>query len=219
MSTTIIRATHRDRAFTIDQRTIEDESLSWAALGLLSYLLSRPAGWTLRVEELCECGDLGRDAIYNLLNELRKAGYVTYEQERDEYGRIRRGTYTIYETPDLPDPDVPDMARRNPGDPDPAGGAVEFVGWIPEHVRDRALDAVSHLSPEDAQIVIDEWAGRVGCDIVNVPPLEELHTLVEEYMEGRCGLAIAETTRYIRAQPAPERGYIIPDYDWETGSD
>lgn len=42
MSTIIIRATHRERAFTIDQRTIEDESLSWAARGLLSYLLSRP---------------------------------------------------------------------------------------------------------------------------------------------------------------------------------
>ena len=182
-------------------------------------MLSRTDGWTLRVEELCECGDLGRDGIYNLLNELREAGYVTYEQERDEYGRIRRGTYTIYETPDLPDPDVPDTAGQDPADPDSADSAVEFVGWIPEQVRDRALDAVAHLSPEDAQIVIDEWAGRVGCDIVDVPPLEELHTLVEEYMEGHCGLAFAETTRYIRAKPAPEGGYIIPDYDWEAGGD
>ena len=214
MSTTIIRATHRDRAFTIDQRTIEDESLSWAALGLLSYLLSRPDGWTLRVEELCECGDLGRDGIYNLLNVLREANYMTYEQERDEYGRIRRGTYTIYETSDMLDP-----AGQDPADPDPADGAVEFVAWIQEHVRGRALDAVAHLSPEDAQIVIDEWAGRVGCDIVDVPPLEELHMMVEEYMEGRCGLAIAETTRSIRAKPPPEGGYIIPDYDWEAGSD
>ena len=219
MSTTIIRATHRDRAFTIDQRTIEDESLSWAALGLLSYLLSRPDGWILRVEELCECGDLGRDGIYRLLNELREADYMTYEQERDEYGRICRGTYTIYETPDLPDPHVPDTAGQDPADPGSANGAVEFVAWIPEHVRGRALDAVAHLSPEDAQIVIDEWAGRVGCDIVDVPPLEERHTLVEQCMEGRCALAFAETTRDIRAQPVPEGGYIIPDYDWEVGSD
>ena len=219
MSTTIIRATHRDRAFTIDQRTIEDESLSWAALGLLSYLLSRPDGWALRVEELCECGDLGRDGIYRLLNELREADYMTYEQERDEYGRIRRGTYTIYETSDMPDPHVPDTAGQDPADPGSADGAVEFVAWIPEHVRGRALDAVAHLSPEDAQVVIDEWAGRVGCDIVDVPPLEELHTLVEQYMEGRCGLAFAETTRYIREKPPPEGGYIIPDYDWEAGGD
>ena len=219
MSSTIIHATHRDRAFIIDRRTIEDECLSWAARGLLSYLLSRPDGWTLRVEELCKCGDLGRDGIYSLLHELREAGYVTFEHERDEYGRIRDGTYTIYETPDLPDPDVPDTAGQDPADPDSADGAVEFVGWIPEQVRDRALDAVVHLSPEDAQIVIDEWAGRVGCDIVDVPPLEELHTLVEQYMEGRCGLAMAETTRYIRAQPVPEGGFIIPDYDWEAGSD
>ena len=219
MSSTIIHATHRDRAFIIDRRTIEDECLSWAARGLLVYLLSRTDDWTLRVEELCKCGDLGRDGLYSLLNELREAGYVTFEHERDEYGRIRDGTYTIYETPDLPDPDVPDTAGQDPADPGSADGAVEFVGWIPEQVRDRALDAVAHLSPEDAQIVIDEWAGRVACGIVDVPPLEELHTLVEQYMEGRCGLAFAETTRYIRAQPAPEGGYIIPDNAWEAGSD
>jgi hypothetical protein len=219
MSTIIIRATHRDRAVTIDQRTIEDESLSWAAFGLLSYLLSRPDGWTLRVEELCECGDLGRDGIYHWLAERREAGYVTYEQERDEYGRIRRDIYTIYETPDLPEPDMPETVGQDPADLDSADGAVEFVGWIPQHVRDRALNAVAHLSPEDVQIVIDEWAGRVGCDIVHVPPLEELDTLVEQYMEGRCGLAMAETTRYIRAQSVPEGGFIIPHYDWETGSD
>ena len=219
MSTTIIRATHRDRAFTIDQRTIEDESLSWAALGLLSYLLSRPDGWTLQVEELCECGDLGRDGIYNVLTELREAGYLTYEQERDAYGRIRRGTYPINESSDLQDPDVPDTAGQDPAAPDSADDAVEFVAWIPEHVRGRVLDAVSHLSPEDAQIVIDEWAGRVGCEIVDVPPLVELQAMVEAYMEGCCGLACAKTTRDIRAKPVPKGGYIIPEYDWEAGSD
>ena len=219
MSTTIIRATHRDRPFIIDQRTVENDRLSWAARGLLIYLLSRTDGWTLRVEELSECGDLGRDGIYNLLNDLREAGYVTYEKERDEYGRIRGGTYAIYEIPELPYLDVPDMAGQDPPDPDSADSAVEFIGWIPERVWDRALEAVAHLNPKDDQIVIDEWAVRVGCDIVDVPPLEELHTLVEQYMEGCCGLAFAETTRCIRAQPPPEGGYIIPDYDWEAGGD
>ena len=219
MSTTIIRTTHRDRAFIIDRRTVENECLSWAARGLLIYLLSRTDGWTLRVEELSECGDLGRDGIYSLLHDLREAGYVTYEKERDEYGRIRGGTYAIYEIPELPDPDVPDTAWQDPADPDSADSAVEFIGWIPEQVWDRALAAVVHLSPEDTQVVIDEWAGRVGCDIVDVPPLVELQAMVEEYMEGCCGLACAETTRHIRAQPVPKGGYILPEYDWETGCD
>jgi len=98
---------------------------------------------------------------------------LTYEQERDEYGRIRRGTYTIYETPDLSDHDVPDTVGQDPAAPDSADGAVKFVAWIPEHVRGTALDMVADLSPKDAQIVIDEWAGRVGRDIVDVPPLVE----------------------------------------------
>jgi len=40
MSNTIIRATRRDRYVTIEQHAIEDARLSWAARGLLAYLLS-----------------------------------------------------------------------------------------------------------------------------------------------------------------------------------
>ncbi len=39
---TIIRARRRQRFLIIDQRAFEDIRLSWAARGLLGYLLSRP---------------------------------------------------------------------------------------------------------------------------------------------------------------------------------
>ena len=49
MSNTIIRAPRRHRFVTIDQSAVEDSRLSWAARGLLGYLLSRPDDWKVLV--------------------------------------------------------------------------------------------------------------------------------------------------------------------------
>jgi len=65
VSNTIIRARRRHRFVIIDQQAIEDTRLSWAARGLLGYLLSRPDDWKVLVNDLKKRGDLGRDGIYN----------------------------------------------------------------------------------------------------------------------------------------------------------
>ncbi|MFW2440514.1 MAG: hypothetical protein ACN4GR_14220 [Arenicellales bacterium] len=52
MSNTIIRATRRDRYVTIEQHVIEDARLSWAARGLLAYLLSKPDDWKVLVKTI-----------------------------------------------------------------------------------------------------------------------------------------------------------------------
>jgi hypothetical protein len=83
MSTTIIRAPRRHRFVIIDQRAIEDTSLSWAARGLLGYLLSRPDDWKVLVNDLRKRGDLGRDGIYRLLRELRSAAAGKSRSRKD----------------------------------------------------------------------------------------------------------------------------------------
>jgi hypothetical protein len=88
MSTTIIRAPRRHRFVIIDQRAIEDTSLSRAARGLLGYLLSRPDDWKVLVNDLRKRGDLGRDGIYRLLRELRHAGYMRFLRKRDRQGQV-----------------------------------------------------------------------------------------------------------------------------------
>jgi hypothetical protein len=62
---------------------VEDTRLSWAARGLLAYLLSRSDDWKVLVNDLKKRGNLGRDGIYALLRELRSAGYVRFERHRD----------------------------------------------------------------------------------------------------------------------------------------
>lgn len=237
MSNTIIRAPHHDRFVIIDQRTIEDEYLSWAARGLLGYMLSRPVDWTLRVDELCGRGDLGRDGIYRLLRELREAGYVQFEHQRDENGRIRGGTYFIYETLDSPDTDMPDSAEQDAAESHPVSPAtattthvcrsrgeaddstVAFIAWIPEKVRAAALEAVAGLSPADAQIVIDEWSGHIAVGLVESSPLDGLRDLVSRYIEGHCRVHMAHNIKDLRAKPVPDGGYICPIELWEADSD
>jgi len=120
MSNTIIRAPRRERFVVMDQRAVEDDRLSWAARGLLCYLLSRPDDWKVLVNDLRKRGNLGRDGIYRLLRELRTVGYARFLRRRDKNGRIRGGTYIIREIAGLPDPELPDTVLPETAVPGPA---------------------------------------------------------------------------------------------------
>lgn len=100
MTTSIIRTARRHRYTIVQSQTIEDARLSWAARGLLLYLLAKPDNWKVIVKDLQRRGDLGRDGIYGLLKELREVGYIKFIKNRTEDGRIRGGQYYVYETCD-----------------------------------------------------------------------------------------------------------------------
>ena len=128
MANSIIRASQRQRFLVIDQRTVEDTSLSWAARGMLAYLLSRPDNWKVRVTDLQRRGNLGRDGTYKLINELRYAGYMDFQQGRDRQGRIRGGDYIVREIPIPPRPELPDTGPPDLAAPDPvAPGALPIT--------------------------------------------------------------------------------------------
>ena len=120
MSNTIIRAPRRHCFVVMDQRAVEDDRLSWAARGLLCYLLSRPDDWKVLVNDLRKRGNLGRDGIYRLLKELRTLGYARFQRSRDKHGRIRGGIYFIREIADSPYPDLPDTVKPDTAAPGPA---------------------------------------------------------------------------------------------------
>jgi len=120
MSNTIIRAPRRDRFVIIEQHAIEDERLSWAARGLLGYLLSKPDDWKVLVNDLRKRGDLGRDGIYRLLRELRVTGYMRFVRKRDRHGCIRGGMYFVHEIAITPHPDLPDTVGPDTAEPGPA---------------------------------------------------------------------------------------------------
>jgi hypothetical protein len=236
MSNTIIRAPRRDRFVIIDQHAIEDGRLSWAARGLLGYLLSRPDDWKVLVNDLRKRGDLGRDGIYKLLKELRTVGYARYVRLRDRFGRIRGGFYMIREIADSPYPELPDTVEPQTAEPGPANpgalpttdvnlrrtttttptitkersssenenSVVGFAFWVPDELRDAALDKVAGLSPVEGQIVIDEWAGCMAAEFIDISPLGYLQAMVRRYREGNLTFVFARDVADIRARPPDE---------------
>jgi hypothetical protein len=85
----IVRAARKSNFYVCPSSVIEDRRLSWAARGLLVYLLSKPDNWFIQIKDLLNQtmgaigGRSGRDKVYKLLNELRAAGYVYQEFVRE----------------------------------------------------------------------------------------------------------------------------------------
>ena len=82
----------------INKLGIQDPNLSWAAKGLLAYLLSLPDDWKIYVKELVNHTSSGRDHTYTVIRELLSYGYM----EKVEYrykGRVLALNYNVFEVP------------------------------------------------------------------------------------------------------------------------
>lgn len=96
----IVRVIKRENPYVqIDREAVNDKRISWKAKGVLLYLISKPADWTVQVSDLIKRAHDGRDAVYSALNELIAAGYVEREQERDDFGRVGDVAYVVSEFP------------------------------------------------------------------------------------------------------------------------
>lgn len=110
----IIRVAKRASYTMIARAALQDERLSFAARGLLAYLLSKPDDWEVQVADIARQGNgakgrpMGRDKAYSLLNELKEAGYVARHKHRNEAGQWEWTPYYVFEAPQgSPYPDLP----------------------------------------------------------------------------------------------------------------
>lgn len=86
---------------------LRDNRLSLKAKGLLSVMLSLPAGWDYTLAGLAHISREGISAIRGAVLELECAGYVVRTRIRNKAGQLTDSEYTIYEFPqgeNLPDP-------------------------------------------------------------------------------------------------------------------
>jgi hypothetical protein len=84
----------------INKQVFEDTRISWAAKGLMGYLLSKPDGWTVRFYDLVNHGPQKRNALQRVLKELARYGYMNRKRIRNEAGRFEYVT-EVYELPVL----------------------------------------------------------------------------------------------------------------------
>lgn len=89
---------HKDPYTRVVNSVIEDISLSWAARGLLVYLLSKPDDWTVKTGDLIRKSPAGRDHVLKLLKELEGFGYLKRFKMRNGDGTFFQETH-IFERP------------------------------------------------------------------------------------------------------------------------
>jgi hypothetical protein len=119
MSANIILTHHlKDPFARVSKQLLNDPSISFKAKGILAYLLGKPADWKLRVKDLENHSNEGKASIRSALNELRAAGYATFERVRVK-GVFTDGTWKISDFPifsprsDFPHVDKPDAENQH----------------------------------------------------------------------------------------------------------
>lgn len=123
----IIRTKQERKFTTISNKVYADNHLSFQAMGLLSYLLSKPDNWSVSPSHLAKVTNntakrTGRDGVYSILKELKNAGYI--QTQKQSTGEI---DYLVLDEPNTdyteqvkkqavsqtqkPDTDKPDMDK------------------------------------------------------------------------------------------------------------
>lgn len=117
---TVLRV-HRSRNLTAPLDALvgkeeADRTLSWKAVGLLTYLVTRPDGWKFYKADLVSRHTDGKSSVESGLRELRERGYLKMEQERTSEGTFR----TNWTVSDRPLEEAEDH-RTGKSDPDRTG--------------------------------------------------------------------------------------------------
>ena len=112
----IIRVSRRTHPFILaDRRVFEDEGLSWAAKGILGYMLSRPDDWRVHVNDLLRKSPDEEPAVRSCLQELEITGYLQLVREHNGKG----ASYTLHERPHcdeaVEESTIPDVAAPDDG--------------------------------------------------------------------------------------------------------
>lgn len=110
----IKRSAERRTWTTIDNRTIEDPMLSFGALGMLAYILSKPDNWTIRTADMLKRGGIKRPTYVKWLSELESAGYASLERVQGERGRFSGTTWVVTESPSDRDSLTPNLGQSAP---------------------------------------------------------------------------------------------------------
>ena len=117
----IIR-TKREHSYTVVSNKIYDKNqLSWQAMGLLGYLLTKPDNWQVMVAELVNVTKdtkkpTGREGVYNIINELKEKGFISVRKNSDG-----STDYTVYDEPiQQPNQVKPNQVKPNQAKPNQA---------------------------------------------------------------------------------------------------
>ena len=165
----IIR-TKREHNYTIVSNKVYDKNqLSWQAMGLLGYLLTKPDNWQVMVAELVNVTKdtkkpTGREGIYNIINELKEKGFISVRKNSDG-----STDYTVYDEPiQSPNQGKPNQGKPNQGKPNQAEPTLVntdiqqvLINTKDGDVEDEATETSESAKPINSNIgdfsITDDW--------------------------------------------------------------
>ena len=95
----ILKKKKKNNYTSISNGFLQDNSLSFEARGLGASLLSRPDDWEINVNALMAEGNIGRDKVRKIINELIQAGYM-YRSKNRTSGKFAKNILFISDEKD-----------------------------------------------------------------------------------------------------------------------
>lgn len=144
--------------------TAQDKLISYDALGMLNYILSKPDDWIVQPADL-EREKCKRGKVYSILKELIGSNYIERIYHRDEKKRVVMVEYVAHERPfiEKPFPEKPKVAKPKMG----KQHSTEYRG--PQSTEKKQS---TEKSGADALPALHEyiqmWADIRGIDSVNI---------------------------------------------------
>ncbi|WP_079475594.1 DnaD domain protein [Marinococcus halophilus] len=97
-----IRTVKREHPFAqIDKYLINDSTIDFKAKGILTYILSKPDGWKVRMNDLVNHTKEGERSVRNGMKLLEDVGYIRKYPIKGEQGKIQEWVYEVYERPEF----------------------------------------------------------------------------------------------------------------------
>lgn len=87
--------------FMLNRTAADDERLSYKAVGIHTYLMSKPDNWQANESDIIKKHLDGRASVRAGIAELRKYGYMGRVQDKDAKGRFAPARIDTYECPEL----------------------------------------------------------------------------------------------------------------------
>ena len=147
----IIRAKREHNYTVISNKVYDKNQLSWQAMGMLGYLLTKPDDWLVIVSELVNvtketAKPTGKEGVYNILKELRDKGFIVVQKNSDG-----STDYTVYDEP-LPNQGKPNQGKPNQAEPPLLNTDIQQVlssnkdGDVEIAVADQAAEDREHIN-------------------------------------------------------------------------
>ena len=161
LSPTIHRISLNTKFTITSNATHEDSQLSFAAKGLLGYILSRPDNWSIKTWQLAKLyqgnkkGN-GYDGIKSMLKELKQEGYLVYKKSRNDKGQwVHR--YDVYPMK------YPDFQKIIPEVVEPSSEKSQVENApiiINNEIPSTDLKRSDLIEPQSGKITILDFEGR-----------------------------------------------------------